>query len=65
MPPLVLNVFRVHRQRRFQSNIANPVGVIVIDIAKSLTLAKLELTQHGVSGIGSACTIIFAIDSGH
>ena len=57
-----INAFRVNRQGGFQSNIANPVGVIVIDVSKSLALAKLQLTQHGVSDIGSASAVVFPIN---
>ena len=57
-----INVFRVHRQRGFQSDIAYPVGIIVIDVAKPLALAKLELTQRDTPRIRSASAVVFTID---
>jgi hypothetical protein len=57
-----IHEFRINRQGGFQSDIAHPVRVIVIDIAKPLALAKLELIQRGTPRIGSAGAIVFPID---
>ena len=57
-----IHEFRINRQGGFQSDIAHPVRVIVIDIAKPLAFAKLELTQRGTAGIGAAGAIVFTID---
>jgi hypothetical protein len=44
------------------SDIAHPVRVIVIDIAKALAVSKPKLSQGGATGSGPVGAVILAID---
>jgi hypothetical protein len=57
-----VGALRINWQGRFQSDITNPIRVIIVDIAKPLACAKLKLTQRGAMGISSACAVVFTID---
>ncbi len=50
----------VKRQRRFQTNVALPLGVVIVDVADTLAVLEAELTQHDVACIGAVATIILA-----
>ena len=50
----------VKRQRRFQTNGALPLGVVIVDVAETLAVLEAELTQHDVACIGAVATIILA-----
>jgi len=45
-------------QRRFKANVTLPVGIIIVDVPKTLALLEAEATEHDPPRVSTVATIV-------